>query len=68
MKKSEEIPDWSNSLSSFLRMAELFVFINILLIIPIFLLLFLHRQLAAILLPESCAHGCHMQKGLFPGT
>ena len=44
MKKSEEIPDWSNSLSSFLRMAELFVFINILLIIPIFLLLFLHRQ------------------------
>ena len=24
--------------------------------------------LAAILLPESCAHGCHMQKTLFPGT
>jgi len=24
--------------------------------------------LAAILLPESRAHGCHMQKGLFPGT
>ena len=22
--------------------------------------------LAVILLPESCAHGCHMQKGLFP--
>jgi len=24
--------------------------------------------LAAILLPESRTHGCHMQKGLFPGT
>ena len=24
--------------------------------------------LAAILLPESCARGCRMQKGLFPGT
>jgi len=24
--------------------------------------------LAAILLPESRAHGCHMQKGWFPGT
>ncbi len=24
--------------------------------------------LAAILLPESCAHGCRMQKGLFPRT
>ena len=25
-------------------------------------------ELTVILLPESRAHGCHMQKGLFPGT
>ena len=28
----------------------------------------IQKKLRKLLLPESCGHGCHMQKGLFPGT